>query len=95
MYLSHYILSVLERLGEIADGAYYIFVAVNGEREDGNEAECEPGIALDHSRGPVPLRAVSDEGAFDVGCSIRSYGIDITHFRNPSTARRTLHSVVS
>jgi hypothetical protein len=63
---------------------------VHTKWEDGNEAECEPGIALDHSRGPVPLKAVSDEEAMEVGCSLRSYGIDITHFRNPSTGRRIL-----
>lgn len=54
--LCHHVLSVLERLGEVADAANYILIPVHGEREDGNEAECEPRIALDHSRGPVPLK---------------------------------------
>jgi hypothetical protein len=36
---------------------------VNAQREDGNEAEREPGIALDHPRRPVPLNAVRDEEA--------------------------------
>lgn len=90
MYLCHYILSVLKRLREIADAANNIFVPVNAEREDGDEAECEPGIPLDHSRGPVPLEAVSNQEAIVVGCTIRNYGIDIGHFRSPSTERRTL-----
>jgi hypothetical protein len=63
IYLCHHILSVLQRLGEVTDRAYDVFVAVNAQRDDGNEAECEPGIALDHSGGPVPLIAVSDEEA--------------------------------
>lgn len=80
----------MKRLREIADAANNIFVPVNAEREDGDEAECEPGIPLDHSRGPVPLEAVSNQEAIVVGCSIRNYGIDIGHFRSPSTERRTL-----
>jgi hypothetical protein len=36
---------------------------VDAQRDDGNEAEREPGIALDHSGGPVPLNAVSGEEA--------------------------------
>jgi hypothetical protein len=50
-------------LREIADAANNIFVSVNAEWEDGDEAECEPGIPLDHSRGPVPLEAVSNQEA--------------------------------
>jgi len=42
-------LAVLERLREIADGAYNIFVSMDAEWEDGNEAEGEPGIPLNHS----------------------------------------------
>lgn len=75
---------------EIADAANNIFVSVNAERDDGNEAECEPGIPLDHSRGPVALEAVSNQEAMEVGCSIRNYGIDREHFRSPSIERRTL-----
>jgi len=36
----------LERLGEIADAANDIFVAVDAERDNGNEAEGKPGIAF-------------------------------------------------
>jgi hypothetical protein len=36
---------------------------VDAQREDGNETKREPGIALDHSRGPVSLKPVSDEEA--------------------------------
>jgi len=54
-------------LREIADAANNIFVSVNAERDDGNEAECEPGIPLDHSRGPVALEAVSNQEAMEVG----------------------------
>lgn len=36
---------------------------MDAQRDDGNEAEREPGIAFDHSGGPIPLNAVSDEEA--------------------------------
>ncbi len=69
MYLCHYILSVLQRLREIADAANNVFVSVNAEWEDGDEAECEPGIPLDHSRGPVALEAVSTKKQWKWGAA--------------------------
>ena len=41
---------------EIADGADDVFVPVNAQWDDGNEAEREPRITLDHSGGPIPLK---------------------------------------
>lgn len=38
---------VLERLRKVADVAGYVFVAMHGQRDDGNEAEGKPRVALD------------------------------------------------
>jgi len=47
-------LTVLERLGEVANGANDIVVAVEAEREDGYKAEGKPRMSLDD-----PSRIVS------------------------------------
>lgn len=52
---------------EIADRADDVFVPVNAQRDDGNEAEREPGITLDHSGGPVPLRQLVTKKQRDNG----------------------------
>lgn len=49
----NYILSILEGLREVADGANNIFIGVDAERENGHKAECEPRVALDDSPRPV------------------------------------------
>lgn len=49
------ILSIGQRLCEIANRADDVFVAVNAERDHGDEAEGEPGVALDDSGGVVAL----------------------------------------
>jgi len=47
---------VLERLRKVADVAGYVFIAVHGQRDDGNEAEGEPRMALDDA--PAVVAAV-------------------------------------
>lgn len=38
---------MLEGLRKVADAAADVFVAVDGEGDDGDEAECKPGVGLD------------------------------------------------
>jgi hypothetical protein len=54
----------LQRLREIADGADDVFVAVDAERDDGDEAEGEPWVAFYDSCGPVPAVMTLAENSF-------------------------------
>jgi hypothetical protein len=59
IHLSDHILAILEGLCEVADRTHNIFVAVDGQRKDWNEAERKPWVSFDHSRGPISLQCVS------------------------------------
>ena len=55
-----HILSVLQRLRKVADRADDVFVAFHAEWEDGDEAEGEPRVSLDHSGREVALDPLVD-----------------------------------
>jgi hypothetical protein len=84
MHLLDHVASVRQWLCEVADGAHDIFVAVYAERDDGDEAEREPRVALDDRRGPVTLEyMVSRARRTESGSvqHVRSCGIGIADLR--------------
>lgn len=104
VHLRNHILSVLERLCEVADCADDIFIAVDTQRYHRDKAEGEPGMPFDDSSGEVSLRNVScglriqrsarrliQEGRCKTeGNGIHNYGTGILCSHSPEAVWRIL-----
>ena len=55
IHLRNNILTILQWLGKVADGANYVFVTVDTEWDDRNEAERKPRITFNNPRRPIAL----------------------------------------
>jgi hypothetical protein len=67
IHLGNNILTILQWLGKVADGTNYVFVTVDTEWDDRNEAERKPGITFNNPCRPIALLESVYESSTDDG----------------------------
>lgn len=85
-------MSILQRLREIADGADDVFIAVDAEGDDGDEAEGEPWVAFYDSCGPSIFESILVQVMLEAAREQRTCR-RLTSSRSYDIGRELLHSL--